>query len=253
VTTGGGDGLLASADAAAAGVVAVVEAAAAEEDDARREARAADVVQAQTLALLAAASAARRSMVVCACGARELEKTTTIWSSAVSLPQKKDMALRALLLSATPRACLRPLTRQPVVRAASVPRVTGAAARLTTTTTRTAAMSGSDPAAPFATVDVKEAADRLAAGTPILDVRTPAEFAGGHPPTAKNADWQSPDFLAAATAAYPDKDAPLLVSCLRGGRSAAAAAKLAEVGYSNLINVAGGWTAWVEAGLPEEK
>ena len=110
---------------------------------------------------------------------------------------------------------------------------------------------GDTPA--FETIPVQEAAARLADGTPILDVRTADEFAGGHPPGAVNADVQSPGFLAAAQAAFPDKDAPLLVSCLRGGRSAAAAAQLAADSYTNVINVAGGWSAWAEAGLPVEK
>ena len=113
----------------------------------------------------------------------------------------------------------------------------------------------SDPpaAAAFETVDVKEAAARLAAGTPLLDVRAPDEFAGGHPPGGKNANVQGDGFLATATALFPGKEDPLLVSCLRGGRSAAAAAQLAAAGWTNIINVAGGWAAWTEAGLPEEK
>ena len=113
---------------------------------------------------------------------------------------------------------------------------------------------GADPAGgAFETIDVKEAAARLAAGTPLLDVRTPAEFAGGHPPGATSADVQADGFLQAASALHPDKEEPLLVSCLRGGRSAAAAAQLTAAGYTNITNVAGGWTAWTEAGLPEEK
>ena len=100
---------------------------------------------------------------------------------------------------------------------------------------------------------MKEAAARLAAGTPLLDVRGAGEFAGGHPPGAKNADVQGDGFLAAAAAAFPEKDEPLLVSCLKGGRSAAASAQLVAAGYTAITNVAGGWSAWTEAGLPEEK
>ena len=118
-----------------------------------------------------------------------------------------------------------------------------------------AAAAPGQPSGPssFETITVTEAAARLADGTPLLDVRTPSEFAGDRPPGAVNADVQSDAFLAAANAAFPEKDAPILVSCLRGGRSAAAAAQLVSDGYTVVINVAGGWAAWTEAGLPEEK
>jgi rhodanese-related sulfurtransferase len=168
-------------------------------------------------------------------------------------------AIRALP-AATPRTVtLRPVTRhQDIISRASIASMgafgSKAAPRAAKTATPTVRASLSDlPAPAFDTVDVKEAHARLAAGMPILDVRTPAEFAGGHAPGAVNADVQSPDFVSAASAAFPDKDAPLLCSCLRGGRSAAACGKLAEAGYTNVVNVAGGWTAWTEAGLPEEK
>lgn len=123
--------------------------------------------------------------------------------------------------------------------------------RKNTMATHAGAPSSDQPA--YETIDVTEAAARLAAGTPLLDVRAPDEFEGGHPPGAKSANVQADGFLAAATALFPEKSAPLLVSCLRGGRSAAAAAQLTAAGYTNVTNVAGGWAAWTEAGLPVEK
>lgn len=42
-------------------------------------------------------------------------------------------------------------------------------------------------------------------------------------------------------AAFPDKDAPLVVGCLSGKRSAAACDILAGAGYTSLSNVEGGY------------
>ena len=51
----------------------------------------------------------------------------------------------------------------------------------------------------------------------------------------------------------PDKDAPLVLYCGGGGRSALAADALQQMGYSNVRSMAGGFRAWKAAGLPTEK
>lgn len=181
-----------------------------------------------------------------------------------SLPLTRPMALVRALLSTTPapRALLRCLPRhtvaartpvKPVLMGSQASNPSGVRGAGSSTPVPAGAGASSPPDPVFVTVDVIEAHVRLSAGTPILDVRTPAEFANGHPPGAVNADVQAPGFLDAVTAAFPDLDTPLLCSCLRGGRSAAACAHLVGAGYTTVINVAGGWTAWVDAGLPEEK
>ena len=63
----------------------------------------------------------------------------------------------------------------------------------------------------------------------------------------------NPGFLPALTAVLPDTQAPMLVCCKAGGRSAKAAGMLSEAGYAQLTDVLGGWNAWTAAGLPEEK
>lgn len=73
--------------------------------------------------------------------------------------------------------------------------------------------------------------------TVILDVRTPEEFTEGH---LENA-LLIPDYEldARAEAELPDKDTPILVYCRSGRRSAAAAGKLAAMGYSNIHDMGG--------------
>lgn len=83
---------------------------------------------------------------------------------------------------------------------------------------------------------------------PLLDVRTPEEFAEGHIPGAINVDVMEGDFLQKAVAAIPDsKDVALY--CRSGRRSADAAELLKGKGY-NVTDLEGGILAWEEALLP---
>lgn len=71
----------------------------------------------------------------------------------------------------------------------------------------------------------------------VLDVRMPEEFAEGHLEDA----LLIPDYEldARAEAELPDKDALILVYCRSGRRSAAAAGKLAAMGYTNIYDMGG--------------
>jgi len=51
----------------------------------------------------------------------------------------------------------------------------------------------------------------------------------------------------------PEKDAPIVLYCGGGYRSALAAEVLGRMGYSRVISMDGGWRAWTERGLPTEK
>ncbi len=71
----------------------------------------------------------------------------------------------------------------------------------------------------------------MEAGATFVDVRTPEEFADGHVPGARNVRSRSVgeprmvpngQFVQVMQALF-DKDAPLIVSCKAGGRSARAA------------------------------
>ena len=89
------------------------------------------------------------------------------------------------------------------------------------------------------------------AGTFILDVRTEAEFAGGHLERAKLIPVQS---LAGRSSELPsDKKTPILVYCAVGGRSAVAAGLLKAKGYEQVHDMSGGISAWQGAGFPVVK
>ncbi|MDR7208861.1 thioredoxin domain-containing protein [Flavobacterium piscis] len=81
----------------------------------------------------------------------------------------------------------------------------------------------------------------------ILDVRTPDEFASEHLDNAINVNWNSDDF--SAKAATYNKSKPVFVYCLSGGRSKKAAAKLTEMGFTNVYEMEGGIMKWKAEGL----
>lgn len=84
----------------------------------------------------------------------------------------------------------------------------------------------------------------------ILDVRTPEEFASEHLDNAINVNWNGDDFETKAKT-Y-DKSKPVFVYCKSGGRSAKAAAKLEELGFTTLYELQGGILKWNAAGFSSE-
>jgi rhodanese-related sulfurtransferase len=85
---------------------------------------------------------------------------------------------------------------------------------------------------------------RLAdAGAVVLDVRTPAEFAAGHVPGARNIPVDEVERRAAELGPI---STPIVVYCKSGRRSAAAIEALSRLGYSRLWN-AGGYEGWPRA------
>lgn len=79
----------------------------------------------------------------------------------------------------------------------------------------------------------------------IIDVRTPQEFAGGAIDNAVNIDWNNPDFI--KNIENLDKNQPVYVYCLSGGRSKKAADKLVASGFTNVVELKGGWMSWSKA------
>lgn len=87
-----------------------------------------------------------------------------------------------------------------------------------------------------------------APGAQVIDVRTPEEFASGHLDGAVNLDWTGG--VLEQRMAELDKDAPALLYCASGRRSAEAAKALRDAGFSNVSDLAGGIGAWRSSGLP---
>jgi rhodanese-related sulfurtransferase len=117
-----------------------------------------------------------------------------------------------------------------------------------------------------------EAQALMAQGWTYLDVRSIPEFEGGHPAGAVNVPLlhlengrmaPNRDFQTVVTANFP-KDTKLVVGCKAGPRSAQASALLAAAGYSDVVDVRGGFhgerdamgrvtaPGWAEQNLPVE-
>lgn len=82
---------------------------------------------------------------------------------------------------------------------------------------------------------------------PLVDVRTPEEFAQGHIPGAINIDYKAPDFLDNMRKHFPD-DKELAIYCRSGHRSSEAASLLSP--YYSVDDLGGGILAWQGALLP---
>lgn len=124
----------------------------------------------------------------------------------------------------------------------------------------------------FERVSTDEAKRLIDEGYTYVDVRTPSEYAAGHPVGAYNVPVMlsvdgrmspNPDFLRVIQAVFPT-DARLVVGCAAGKRSMAAAQKLQAAGFSALVEMRAGYSGvrdpfgqvtekgWSAAGLPTE-
>ncbi len=82
----------------------------------------------------------------------------------------------------------------------------------------------------------------------LIDVRTPQEFAKYRIRSAQNIDFRSADFRTQIEKL--DKTKPVLVYCLSGRRSEAAAKVFTDAGFKTVYNLDGGINAWSKAGKP---
>ncbi|XP_015952826.1 protein HIGH ARSENIC CONTENT 1, mitochondrial [Arachis duranensis] len=114
----------------------------------------------------------------------------------------------------------------------------------------------------FVTIDVHAAKDMLNLdGYHYLDVRTVEEFNKSHVENAQNVPYmflteqgrvQNPDFIDQVEAIYK-KDDHLIVACNSGGRASRACVDLLDHGYKHVVNMGGGYSAWVDAGFAVDK
>ncbi|MDQ5843739.1 MAG: rhodanese-like domain-containing protein, partial [Acidobacteriota bacterium] len=84
-----------------------------------------------------------------------------------------------------------------------------------------------------------------------IDVRRPPEYQSGHVPRALHAPLSKLEQTAGGLPVNPSK--PTAVICAGGYRSSAATSILQQHGFTNLMNITGGTSAWINAGYPVEK
>lgn len=115
-----------------------------------------------------------------------------------------------------------------------------------------------------------EAQALVESGYLYVDVRSVPEYAQGHPAGARNVPLMhlggagmspNPDFVAVMERAFP-RDAKLVLGCKAGGRSQRAAMLLEAAGFTNLMEMKGGFSGesdsmgrvvdkgWAASGLP---
>uniref|UniRef100_A0A6T8KDW4 Rhodanese domain-containing protein n=1 Tax=Hemiselmis andersenii TaxID=464988 RepID=A0A6T8KDW4_HEMAN len=107
----------------------------------------------------------------------------------------------------------------------------------------------------FTTVPAAEAYEKIKTEKYVyVDVRTPGEYETASVPDSvlipafeKSATGMSPveaTFKEEFQKMFPDKDSKLVISCASGKRSNVACGWLTELGYSNLVEVQGGFGGW---------
>lgn len=105
-------------------------------------------------------------------------------------------------------------------------------------------------------VDINEAEQLMTQGYKVLDVREPGEFLSGAVDGAMNIPRGTLE--AAADLQYPGANPELrdarnsqwLIMCRTGGRSAMATDVLQKMGFTDVVNIMGGMTAWTENNKP---
>ena len=118
----------------------------------------------------------------------------------------------------------------------------------------TAAAADPVPAASAGSVSQAELLARLERKDPdlvVLDVRTPAEFAAGHVPGARNV---SHDLLSSRLADLaPLRDKQVVLYCRSGRRTLLAVDVLHAAGFTHLAHLEGDYLAWEAEHRPIER
>ncbi len=88
-------------------------------------------------------------------------------------------------------------------------------------------------------------------GALVLDVRDNSEFSAGRIPKSKNIPLADLEKRIEEIAKFKQK--PVIIACKTGNRSAAALRVLKQQGFTEIVQLQGGVTAWQQASLPVEK
>lgn len=102
-------------------------------------------------------------------------------------------------------------------------------------------------------ISVSEAGPAIQQAQLLLDVREPAEYQQGHLPSAINIPRGLLEFKIGSAPEFEARDQAIVLYCKTSGRAALAAASLQQMGYVNITSIAGGYDAWVAAGMETVK
>jgi adenylyltransferase/sulfurtransferase len=98
-------------------------------------------------------------------------------------------------------------------------------------------------------IDATHARERIESGEPVVvDVREQDEWDEGHIPGAVHVPRGHLESRIERLA--PDTARPVVVYCSAGNRSAFAAKTLTDLGYEDVVSLAGGFTDWKRNGFP---
>ncbi|MDP2015819.1 rhodanese-like domain-containing protein [Hydrogenophaga sp.] len=97
---------------------------------------------------------------------------------------------------------------------------------------------------------VEDAHTLVASADVIIDVREADEYAAGHLAGAINLPRGLLEFKLSGTPSLEQRDLHMVLYCKTSGRAALAAVSMQNMGYLNVVSIAGGYDAWVEAGKP---
>jgi rhodanese-related sulfurtransferase len=102
------------------------------------------------------------------------------------------------------------------------------------------------------TISPQELLRLKAAGQPIelIDVRTPLEYREVHVDCACNIPLDTLDPPKVMLNRHSTRETPIYLICRSGGRATQACERFINAGFPNVVNVAGGTLACIEAGLP---
>lgn len=92
-------------------------------------------------------------------------------------------------------------------------------------------------------LDATEFKEKISEGKlALIDVRTAKEFNAGNIKNSVNIDFFDPQFITCFS--EYDKEEPIYLYCQSGNRSGKAAKKLAELGFTKVYDLKGGYSGW---------
>lgn len=100
----------------------------------------------------------------------------------------------------------------------------------------------------FAAVAPHDAIRMMNQGGVVIDVRPAAQYEAGHIGEARHIPQN--DLAGSADSLKKFKDKPVITYCDTGISGGAAARELAKLGFSKVVNLRGGLSAWQKENLP---